>query len=136
RPLPSLQYPGYGSVVNKEYSAPPGLPPYVALPIQGTNGGAETAGYLGVSYNPFSVTDDPNKPNFSVRALAPPQGLSMERIEARRGLLNGLDTTCRKVEVKSQDLAGMDKFYQQAYEILSSPKARAAFDVAQEPANV
>lgn len=133
RPLPSLQYPGYGSVVNKEYSAAPGLPPYVALPVSSTNGGAETAGYLGVAYNPFTVNDDPNKDTFSVRALALPQGLSMERIQARRGLLDGLDTTFRKVEVKSQDLAGMDKFYQQAFEILNSAKAREAFDINKEP---
>src|SRR5262249_18872067 len=111
RPLPSLQYPGYGSVVTKEYSAAPGVPPYVALPVTSTNGGAETAGYLGVAYNPFTVNDDPNKDNFSVRALALPQGLSMERVEGRRGLLQGLDTAFRKVEVKSQDLSGMDKFY-------------------------
>lgn len=136
RPLPSLQYPGYGSVVTKEYSAPPGIPPYVALPISSTNGGAETAGYLGVAYNPFTVNDDPNKPNFNVRALALPQGLSLERIEARRGLLTGLDTAFRTVDVKSQDLAGMDRFYQQAYEILSSPRAREAFDIHKEPDSV
>jgi hypothetical protein len=136
RPLPSLQYPGYGSVVTKEYSAPPGIPPYVALPINSTNGGAETAGYLGVAYNPFTVSDDPNLARFSVRALALPQGFSMERIDARRSLLEGLDTAFRKVEVKSQDLSGMDKFYQQAYEILSSPKAREAFDINKEPASV
>ncbi|HEV3202743.1 MAG TPA: DUF1501 domain-containing protein [Gemmataceae bacterium] len=136
RPLPSLQYPGYGSVVTREHKAGPGVPPYVALPISSTNGGAETAGYLGVAYNPFIVTDDPNKENFNVRALALPQGLSMERIEARRGLLNGLDTAFRQADVKSQDLAGMDKFYQQAYEILSSPKARQAFDISKEPATI
>lgn len=136
RPLPSLQYPGYGSVVTKEYGAAPGVPPYVSLPVASTNGGAETAGYLGVAYNPFSVNDDPNKDNFSVRALALPEGLSMERIDGRRGLLEGLDTTFRKVEVKSQDLAGMDKFYQQAFEILNSPKAREAFDISKESAEV
>jgi hypothetical protein len=136
RPLPSLQYPGYGSVVTKEYSAPPGLPPYVALPVASTNGGAETAGYLGVAYNPFVVTDDPNRVGFSVRALALPQGLSMERISSRRNLLDGLDKTFRTVEVKSQDLQGMDRFYQQAYDILSSPKAREAFDIGQEAAEV
>src|SRR5207247_2082784 len=69
-------------------------------------------------------------------ALALPKGLSLERIEARRSLLSGLDTTFREVEVKSQDLAGMDKFYQQAYEILSSPKAREAFEISKEPAEV
>jgi uncharacterized protein (DUF1501 family) len=132
RPLPSLQYPGYGSVVTKEYAAAPGVPPYVALPVANANGGAGTAGYLGVAYNPFAVTDDPNRPNFNVRALALPQGLSMERIDNRKALLDGLDTAFRTVEVKSQDLSGMDKFYQQAFEILNSAKARQAFDIAKE----
>jgi hypothetical protein len=132
RPLPSLQYPAYGSVVTKEYGAPPGVPPYVALPVQSTNGGAETAGYLGVAYNPFSVGDDPNRENFNVRALALPQGLTMERIDGRKSLLEGLDTAFRSVDTKSQDLLGMDKFYQQAYEILSSKQAREAFDISKE----
>jgi uncharacterized protein (DUF1501 family) len=132
RPLPSLQFPGYGSVVTREYGPVAGLPPYVSLPITSTNGGAETAGYLGVAYNPFTVNDDPNRDGFSVRALALPQGLTQERIDSRRGLLEGLDTAFRAVDVQSQDLAGMDKFYQQAYEILSSPKARQAFDIAAE----
>ena len=48
----------------------------------------ETAGYLGVAVTAFSVNDDPNKDTFSVRALALPQGLSLERIQARRGLLD------------------------------------------------
>lgn len=132
RPLPSLQYPGYGSVVTKEYAAAPGVPPYVSLPITSTNGGAETAGYLGVAHNPFTVNGDPSSDTFNVRALALPQGLTLQRIESRRGLLQGLDTAFRQVEVKSQDLAGMDKFYQQAYEILSSPKAREAFEISRE----
>ncbi len=137
RPLPSLQFPGYGSVVNKQFTAPPGIPPYIALPVGGNAGATpHNAGYLGVAYNPFTVTEDANRDNFSVRALTLPQGLSMERINSRRGLLDGLDQTFRTVEVKSQDLAGMDRFYQQAFDILNSPKARAAFAIDQEKAEV
>src|SRR5437763_1402645 len=32
RPLPSLEYPGYGPVVSKELPSPPDLPPFVAVP--------------------------------------------------------------------------------------------------------
>ncbi|MBI3468034.1 MAG: DUF1501 domain-containing protein, partial [Planctomycetes bacterium] len=53
-----------------------------------------------------------------------------------RSLLEGLDTTFRKVDLKSQDLAGMDRFYQEAYEILSSTKAREAFDIGKESSEV
>jgi len=138
-PTPALQYPGYGSVVSKEYRSPPGVPPYIKLNFGYDLAMAETtqpAGYLGVAYNPFKVNGDPNGRDFSVRALNLPDGLSKERIDARRGLLDGLDTTFREVEVKSQDLDGLDKFYQQAFEMLDSPKAREAFNLSKEPANV
>ncbi len=32
RPLPSLEFPGYGAVVTKELPADPDLPPFVAIP--------------------------------------------------------------------------------------------------------
>ena len=138
-PTPALQYPSYGSVVGKEYQSPPGVPPYIRLNFGYDVASAETtqpAGYLGVAYNPFKVNGDPNARGFSVRALNLPDGLSRERIDARRGLLEGLDTTFREVEVKSQDLDGLDKFYRQAFEMLNSPKARAAFDLSKEPVRV
>ncbi|MBI3466991.1 MAG: DUF1501 domain-containing protein [Planctomycetes bacterium] len=136
KPIPSLEYPNYGSVIAKEYSAPLGIPPYVSLPVSRTNGGVETAGYLGVAYSSFSVGADPNAENFSVRALAAPGGLTMERIESRIAFMQGLDTAFRTVDVKSQDLDGMDRFYQQAYDILRSAAARKAFDIHCEEPNV
>ena len=59
KPIPSLEYPNIGSVVAKEHTAPVGMPPYVSLPIARTNGGVETAGYLGVAYSSFAVGGDP-----------------------------------------------------------------------------
>ncbi|HUE73933.1 MAG TPA: DUF1501 domain-containing protein, partial [Pirellulaceae bacterium] len=132
-PTPALQYPSYGAVVSKEYQSPPGVPPYIKLNFGYDIASTETtqpAGYLGVAHNPFKVNGDPNARDFSVRALNLPDGLSKERIDARRGLLEGLDTTFREVEVKSQDLDGLDKFYQQAFEMLNSPKAREAFELS------
>ena len=138
-PTPALQYPGYGSVVSKEYRSPAGVPPYIKLDFGSDLAAAETtqpAGYLGVAYNPFKVNGDPNGRDFGVRALSLPQGLSRERIDARRGLLEGLDTAFREAEVKSQDLEGLDKFYQQAFDMLNAPRAREAFDLSREPAGV
>jgi uncharacterized protein (DUF1501 family) len=37
---------------------------------------------------------------------------------------------------KADTLAGMDTFYQRAYSMISSPEARAAFDINKEPAKV
>jgi hypothetical protein len=136
KPLPSLEYPNYGSVIAKEFAAPVGIPPYVSLPVNRSNGGVETAGYLGVAYSSFTVSGDPNADNFSVRALSAPGGLTLERIESRISFMQGLDTAFRKVELKSQALDGMDKFYQQAYDILRSEAARQAFDIQSEKAEL
>ena len=138
-PTPAIQYPGYGAVVSKEFRSPPGVPPYIKLNFGYDIAMAESiqpAGYLGVAYNPFKVNGDPNSRDFSVRALNLPDGISRERIDARRSLLEGLDTTFRDAELKSQDLDGLDKFYQQAFDMLNSPKAREAFDLSKEQASV
>jgi hypothetical protein len=131
RPIPSLEYPNIGAVVAKEHTAPVGIPPYVSLPVSRTNGGVETPGYLGVAYSSFAVDGDPNAKEFDVRALAMPGGLTMQRIDARFQLMQGLDTAFRTADLKSRQLEGMDKFYQQAYEILHSSVAREAFDLSQ-----
>jgi uncharacterized protein (DUF1501 family) len=136
---PALEYPCYGPVVAKERQAAEGLPPYIALPISVSNtenARTDSPGYLGVAYSPLTVGGDPNSPGFGVRALTMPKGLSLERIDNRRELLEGLDTAFRDADVKSQDLAGMDRFYQRAYDILRSERTRAAFDLAREPEHV
>ena len=130
KPTPSLEYPNHGSIIAREYSSPRGIPPYVSLPIARTNGGVETPGYLGVAYSSFAVNGNPNEVDFSVRALAMPGGMSFERIEKRIAFMKKLDTKFRRTNVKSLPLEGMDKFYQQAYEILNSTAARRAFDLS------
>ena len=56
-------------------------------------------------------------------------GLTLDRIEKRIAFMQGLDTTFRNVKLQSQQLEGMDTFYQQAYDILRSSKAREAFNL-------
>jgi uncharacterized protein (DUF1501 family) len=75
------------------------------------------------------VGGNPNDANFSVRALAMPNGLTLDRIEKRIAFMQGLDGTFRNVKLQSQQLEGMDTFYQQAYDILRSSKAREAFNL-------
>lgn len=133
KPSPALEYPNHGSIVAKEHAAPVGIPPYVSLPVSRTNGGVETPGYLGVKYSSFAVNEDPNLAEFSVRALATPDGLTLDRIEKRVKFMRGLDTAFRNVELHSQQLEGMDSFYHQAYDILRSSKAREAFDLNSVP---
>jgi hypothetical protein len=132
RPLPSLEYPGYGAVVSKELSSPPDLPPFVAVPKT-----PQVAGVLGVEYAPFNTQTTPRAGQpFTVRGIALGRGLTIEQIERRHRLLTDLEATYRSYEQDSSLLKGLDRFSQRAYNILSSPRARRAFDISQEPASI
>ncbi|RUL89363.1 DUF1501 domain-containing protein [Tautonia sociabilis] len=131
RPLPSLVYPGYGSVVSKELAAPPDLPPFVAIPTT-----PQVAGYLGVEYAPFSTQATPRAGRpFNVRGIALGGGLTVEEIDRRRDLLKSLDQAFAGFE--SSDLVnGLDAFSQRAYDIISSPRSREAFDISRESSSI
>jgi hypothetical protein len=129
RPLPSLEFPGYGAVVSKELASPPDLPPFVAIPKT-----PQVAGVLGVEYAPFSTQSTPRAGQpFSVRGITLGRDLTVEKIERRQELLNDLDASFRAFEENSSLLKGLDRFSQRAYEILKSPRASRAFDISQEP---
>jgi hypothetical protein len=129
RPLPSLKYPTYGAVVTREKAAAPDVPPFVAVPAEPSE--SPGAGYLGVAYNSFSVNADPQAANFSVRAISLPDGTTVERVQRRAGLLRRLDRTFDAGD-SDETLAGLDRFQQQAYDIVRSAKARRAFDLRAE----
>lgn len=132
RPRSSLTYPDIGSVIAKEHAAPPGIPPFVSLPVRMTNSTVEKSGYLGVAYRSFAVREDPNAENFTVRALTMPTGPAATRTAARASLLSQLDKAYRDVDLADESIAGMDRFYQQAFDILRSPRTREAFDLSRE----
>ena len=128
RPLPSLEYPGYGAVVSKELGGPEDLPPFVSIPNS-----AHGAGFLGVKYAPLHTGSTPQAGRpYSVRGISLGNGVTVEDVEQRQNLLTQLDTTFSGFEQHSQLLDGMDRFSQQAYSMITSPRARAAFDVSQE----
>ncbi|HVX61868.1 MAG TPA: DUF1501 domain-containing protein [Pirellulales bacterium] len=128
RPLPSLQFPGFGAVVSKELAGRTDLPSFVAIPDT-----PQRAGYLGVRYAAMSTnaTPKPGQP-FRVRGVALDRGLTMTHLERRQNLLEKLDTTFKAVEADSNLVDGLDKFDEQAHEIISSARAREAFDVSKE----
>ncbi len=134
RKIPSLEYPDYGAVISKEHHAPRGVPEYVLAPSGGSNSASYSSGYLGVAHGPFTALGDPNSKGYSVRALATPEGLTLQQIEARRRLLARVDTRFRSVDIANQDVVGMDKSYEKAFDILQSTAVRNAFNVESENA--
>ena len=130
RPSPAIHYPSFGSVVSHELGPRNNLPPYVCIPSM-PNSFAGT-GYLGSAYGPFSLGGDPGNKEFKVRDLNLPTGIDDKRFAERRDMRAAVDAHFSALE-KSDALEGMDSFYQRAYALLSSDKARAAFSLADEP---
>ena len=129
RPGPSLEFPSLGSVVASRSGFENPLPPYIAIPGDsvGGNSGAAKPGFLSGAFSAFNVGDDPSR----VRDLHPPEGMSFERTERRRSMLERMDEFSRYVE-EGPATKNRDAFYEQAYRLISSSEAKVAFDLSQE----
>ena len=129
RPSPALQFPSMGSVVAHEFGPRNNLPQYVCVPNQ-PNQHAGT-GYLSSSYAGFSLGADPASGDFKVRDLNLPSGVDDNRFSTRRRLLDVVNDHFNTTE-KADSLDAVDTFYQRAYAMISSEKAREAFDINKE----
>ena len=130
RPSPALVYPSLGSVISHEYGPKNNLPPYVCIPSI-PNEFAGT-GYLSSAFSPFSLGSDPASKRFRVQDLNLPDGIDEGRFTTRRTVLDAVNDHFAKAE-KSDNISAMDTFYQRAYSLISSEKAREAFNIAAEP---
>ncbi len=125
---PGHNFPGIGAVVGferQEQSRLTGLPANVGIP-DGRGGG-----HLGPSFNPFSVPGDPNDPKFRVQDVNLPEGFSLPRLQRRRQLAERINADFRETHVADVRTA-VDRFTVQAYDMITSPQAQAAFDLSQE----
>jgi hypothetical protein len=134
--------PHLGSMIARLRRAPAGLPPFVTIPwlayhpaAPGGRAPGQHGGWLGRSFDPLLVTGDPNEPNWEVPALSLIQGVSTERLQGRRELLQQLDEQ-RSALDRVAAAAALGEHQQQAFGLLTSPHVRKAFDLNQEPAEV
>lgn len=126
--------PSLGSAVSRVRGANrPGMPPYVAVPHLrgGTDNLFHYATYLGGGSNPFIVNSDPNERGYGVKNLTRPEGLSLDRLADRRGLVQAFDRVRAGAEALVSDL---DAHNQAAFELLTSREVREAFDIEAESA--
>ncbi len=130
-------YPNPGSVVAKLAPVTKPLPTFVQL-SESLVGDARTqvpgqnAGFLSASYDPLKVTANPNGDSFSVEELALPHEVSVQRFDRRRSLLQTVESEFSLIN-ELPEIGKMDKFYQRAYQLVTSSESRQAFDIAQEP---
>jgi hypothetical protein len=127
-------HPSCGSIVARQLQhLDTSLPAYVMVPklVPGAD-----AGFMGQIWRPFETNADPANPGpFSIPNFGPPEAISAERLHDRRGLLEGIDRLRRGVEQGGQ-LEAVDQFRQQAWELISSERARSAFDLDAESRSV
>ena len=131
--------PHSGSVISRVFGQKSELPANVVLPGPIGNTGAgplhgQSAGYLGSAHEPFFLKADPAQPNFRVADLEVPAGQSGARLDARRQLLTQLDQLQRRTETQSTQMH--DNAYERAFGLLTSRRAKEAFDLNREAATM
>src|SRR2546426_2749723 len=95
----------------------------------------QDAGFLGKAYDPFVLNADPSKADFKVPDLLPPSEIGEARLQRRRELRQIVDQAVKDFEA-SPSAQLMDANFASAYRLMTSNRAREAFDPNQEPHKV
>ncbi len=116
------------------------LPANIILPqAMGPTGGnlphGQDAGFLGKAYDPFVLNADPSTKDFKVPDLLPPTEIGEARLKRRQDLRQVVDGTVRDFEA-SPSAQLMDANFASAYRLMTSTRAREAFDLSKEPMKV
>jgi len=132
RDKPKPRLPDWMSVTNylrsKEGPRTNPLPIYVGVnPLTSYDGPA----YLGEAYAPFSVTGDPNQPNFIVPNIGLADAAEINHLGRRSSLRQNLDTLERAFD-QAGELQALDEFETQAMTLLTNPQTKEAFDLSKE----
>jgi hypothetical protein len=136
-PLPGrsreTDWPHMGAVLSRLGRGEGPLPPFVSMrpklpgdvPRFVEESRGQWAGWLGQSFDPLTIDEDPSKPEYRVGEFALPAGMSLARLEDRRRLLSDLE---------ARRLAGqsMHRHYERAFDILGAAAGRA-FKLDEEP---
>ncbi len=133
-PSPS-DFPHAGSQISR--LKPPETPmlPFVMLPrpLQESNviGKGGTAGFLGPAFDPYYFYQDPNK-EIKLDDLTLRKDVSKERLSRRARLLDQVNAAMPEIEKAVENYA-LDRYYEKAFDLILSGRARDAFDLSKEP---
>ena len=128
--------PHAGSVLSYLRGRKTDLPAHVVLPERMGRGGGnlpngQSGGFLGKAQDPFELAADPSQPNFKVPDLLPPPEITPARIDRRRKMRDVVDRTLDNFEA-SENAALLDRNFEAAYRLITSPQAKDAFDLTKE----
>jgi uncharacterized protein (DUF1501 family) len=138
QPPTRADWPCLGAMVARLKPAPHGLPGSVQVPYplvdNHTLQAGDSAGWLGQGYDPVIVRPAAGRPyggvsrDLGVPVLKPADDVDPQRLQARLNLANALEAD----RAAAPPTPGFDHYRQMAYDMLSSAKVRAAFDVTRE----
>jgi len=115
--------PAFGSIISHQRPTTDGLPRYVSLMYKPPGlYDNESPTYLGPAHRPFA----PRAEGLANMTLA--RGISRDRLRERRALLDTFGEASRAVD-EASNAGGMDEFQQRAFAMITSPRARDAFDL-------
>ena len=135
----SLNPPGFGAMLTwQQERRARQTPPFVqvgklASPRYGDPG---FGGFLGRTYDPFVVERDPNSGSFAVDEFSPPDSVGVDRLSDRQSLLAALDQFQSQKERQLQFARTHEVFREQALSMITSQRAKDAFDISQESEKV
>jgi len=96
--------------------------------IQGEGGGA-----LGAVYDPFRIKYDPEQ-GVLLGETTPPKDVTAQRVERRRQILAQGRTA--SPEIAHRDGQALDRFYNQAFSLMTSGEGRQVFNLEKEPSRL
>ncbi len=139
-PGPPNDWPTMAAVVQHLSSHRHLLPAAVRLPhhIFNTDGSVwpgQDSGWLGHTANPWLFNCEPASPNFDVPQFRLQADVTLGRLTNRRRLLKQLESQIRQAEESGQ----LEKYSgerRQAFDLLTTARARAACDLTQEPQSI
>jgi hypothetical protein len=91
----------------------------------------QTAGFLGKQWEPERFVGDPALPGYQIEGLATNGDMTTARIDRRRDLVSQLNRSFERT-CRSEALQTWDRQSLQAFDLITSGKARAAFDLGKE----
>lgn len=129
-PSTAHKWPSWSSVAKKELPEVTGTPTSVAIPNEPSEGPG--AGFLGSASQSFAIQSDPSDSSFQARSMTMPPGIDRARFESRRTLLRDTEKSFSRLAERPDLLRGIDRFYEDAHQIILSPKTSQAFRMEEE----